>query len=158
MNSTVNSIMNPSGEPRSWRIVLTSDTAELADLREVVSQAAATVGFDAASAAGIVLAVDEAIANVIKHGYDGRAGEPIEMMMQAIRHHDRPALEVIVLDRGRQVDPNSIVGRSLEDVRPGGLGTHIIRNTMTEVEYSLRRPAGMSLRMVKVLGTGPDNI
>lgn len=135
---------------QTWRVSLTSDTANLAGLRETVSTAAGCVGFAEPVISQIVLAVDEAIGNVIKHGYEGRGGLPIEVTIESIRRHDSPAMQVTICDCGRQVDPGTIVGRDLQDVRPGGLGTHIIRNVMDEVEYSVRQPRGMTLRMIKL--------
>jgi anti-sigma regulatory factor (Ser/Thr protein kinase) len=139
---------------QTWQVGLTSDTANLARLRETISTAAGCVGFDEPVIAQIVLAVDEAIGNVIKHGYEGRAGLPIEVTIESTYRMGSPALQVTICDCGRQVEPDSIVGRELEDVRPGGLGTHIIRHVMDEVEYSVRQPQGMSLRMVKLCGAG----
>lgn len=150
---------DPAGQVQPGQhlcLTLTSDTAKLAGLREKICQAAACIGFDEPELSQIVLAVDEAIGNVIKHGYDGRPGQPIEVTIAWVQHAGRPALQVVVEDCGRQVDPDTIVGRKLEDVRPGGLGTHIIRNIMDEVTYSVRQPQGMCLRMIKALGGGPD--
>lgn len=146
--------MNSQSETRSWRVILTSDTAHMASLRDVVTNAAGKVGFDDLTVSQIVLAVDEAVGNVIKHGYEGRSGNPIEVTMNSVRLAEGPALEIEICDCGRQVDPSTIVGRDLEDIRPGGLGTHIIRNAMDKVEYSVREPQGMKLRMVKVLRDG----
>lgn len=141
--------------PNEMSVVLhlTSDTANLAGLRDAVTTAAVRTGFVEPAVSQVVLAVDEAIGNVIKHGYDGRPGQPIDVSIETICRGERKGLEVTVCDCGRQVDPEKIVGRRLEDVRPGGLGTHIIRSVMDEVEYSLGRPRGMKLRMAKLLGT-----
>jgi len=48
------------------------------------------------------------------------------------------------------VDVSKVKPRDLEDIRPGGLGTHFIREVMDEVEF-LRPPndSGNILRMVK---------
>ncbi|MBI4579260.1 MAG: ATP-binding protein [Planctomycetes bacterium] len=135
---------------------ITSDTTHLATIRESVAGAAAWMGFVEPTVSQIVLAVDEAIANVIKHGYQGCPGQPIEVTVEPITRSGRRGLQVTVCDCGRQVAPDAIVGRCLEDVRPGGLGTHIIRNVMDEVEYSHRRPRGMKLRMAKLIDTGRD--
>lgn len=146
------------GPGQSCRVSLTSDTANLAGLRSMILQAAACVGFGEPEVSQIVLAVDEAIANVIKHGYEGQPGQPIDVSIAWVRRDDRPALQVIIEDLGRQVAPDSIVGRNLDDIRPGGLGTHIIRNIMDEVEYSIRQPRGMSLRMIKAVDAGHGEI
>ena len=57
-------------------------------------------------------------------------------------------MEIIVRDFGPQVDPASIHSRDLDDVRPGGLGVHIIRSIMRDVDYSCPPDGGMQLRMV----------
>lgn len=143
-------------EKHQWHASLTSDTACLAGLRETVREAAECLGFGEHAVLEIVLAIDEAITNVIRHGYENSPGQPIDVTLESTRFNGRPALKVTVCDCGRQVDPDTIVGRDLEDVRPGGLGTHIIRQIMDDVEYSLRQPRGMSLRMIKLLEAHSD--
>jgi anti-sigma regulatory factor (Ser/Thr protein kinase) len=130
---------------------ITSETAQVATVRAAVLEAARAIGFAAAEVSAVALAIDEAVTNVIRHGYEGCSGQPIEVVIDRVEREGRPALQVTIRDFGRQVDPAMIVGRDLEDVRPGGLGTHIIRTIMDEVEYSRRDPTGMQLRVLKVL-------
>ncbi len=133
------------------RVNVTSETERVAELREAAAEAARRLGFTEAEVSDMALAVGEAVCNVIKHGYAGRRGEPIELTLQPVRRGERPGLQLTLFDRGRQVDPASIVSRDLDDVRPGGIGTHIMRSIMDEVEYTLRPTGGMQLRMVKML-------
>jgi anti-sigma regulatory factor (Ser/Thr protein kinase) len=137
------------GFPQVVRV--TSETANIAVVRSAVLAAAEQVGFDESSISAIALAIDEAVTNVIRHGYEGRAGQPIEVRLDRVQRDGVAALQVTICDCARQVDPMTISGRNLEDVRPGGLGTHIIRTVMDEVEYSLRQPTGMQLRVLKKL-------
>jgi anti-sigma regulatory factor (Ser/Thr protein kinase) len=65
---------------------------------------------------------------------------------------------VTICDCARQVDPQDITGRDLEDVRPGGLGTHIMRTVMDEVEYAHRQPVGMQLRLLKMVANPADAV
>lgn len=132
-------------------IRITSDTCHLATIRALVSQAAEFAGFGEPQTSHIALAVDEALANVIRHGYENQPGQPIDVLIEQLTRGDDCALQITITDRGRHVDPQAIMPRELDDVRPGGLGTHIIRNVMDEVEYALRQPTGMMLRMVKLL-------
>ncbi len=53
-------------------------------------------------------------------------------------------------DRGVTVNSKKMCGRALEDVRPGGLGLHFIRECMDTVEFS-RRNGRNQLRLVKIL-------
>ena len=132
--------------PISLRIE--SAAANLAEVRPV---AAGDVGFLPEEIDGIVLAIDEALANCIKHGYEARAGQPIDVSLAAIQREGVPGIEITVRDYGRQVDPQTIRGRNLEDVRPGGLGVHIIGTVMDEMEYTCPQDGGMQLRVRKYL-------
>ena len=42
-------------------------------------------------------------------------------------------------------------GRNLDDLKPGGVGVHIIHTAMDEVEFKQGDDCGMQLRMVKYL-------
>jgi anti-sigma regulatory factor (Ser/Thr protein kinase) len=55
----------------------------------------------------------------------------------------------VVRDYGRAVDPATIRGRDLSEVRPGGLGVHIIRSIMDEVCYEPAAGGGTRLNMLK---------
>ena len=54
-------------------------------------------------------------------------------------------------DYGTKCDPDCIKGRDLDDVRPGGLGVHIIREIMDEVTYDTGHEVGTELKMTKFL-------
>jgi len=137
-------------------VQITSETAHIVKVRKAVVEAAQQMGFAESDVSAIALAIDEAIANVIKHGYAGCPGKPIDVTIERVGRRDRQGLQVTICDCGRQVDPATIAGRELEDIRPGGLGTHIINTVCDEVEYTHRDPVGMQLRVVKLLETGPQ--
>ena len=50
-------------------------------------------------------------------------------------------LSVIVRDYGKVADRSPIHSRDLDDIRPGGLGVHIMHECMDSVEY-LPAPQG----------------
>ncbi len=62
-----------------------------------------------------------------------------------------PGIEIVIEDDAMQVDPDTIRSRDLDDIRPGGLGVHIIREIMDEVSYARRDRRGMRLTLVKHL-------
>ncbi len=129
---------------------LTSELNEICNVRRAGEKIALAIGFSAEQAAMIMLTIDEALANVIQHGYDGQKGRPIDVFMERICLEGRVGIRVLIRDRAKQVDPASIKGRDLDDVRPGGLGVHLIKSLMDEVVH---RPTaqGMELAMVKYL-------
>jgi len=136
------------------RMELQSNAEMLCVVRNALGQLAATLGFNESECHAVVLAVDEALTNIIRHAYLGDAERPIEASFRRIHvfrdGQDRDALEIVLEDRGAAVNPKKMCGRALEDVRPGGLGLHFIRQSMDTVEFS-RRNGRNQLRLVKIL-------
>jgi len=120
-------------------------------VRAAFAKMAEVVGFCCEEAERLTLALEEALTNAIRHSYGGPCERPISVKMHRVGcgAGRGEALEVVVRDYGRQVDPATIKGRDLDKVEPGGLGVHIIRSLMDEVEYSRGERCGMQLRMVK---------
>lgn len=139
--------MNPT---TSLEFELTSEPECLPDVRERIRQWAEPQGWSDRQVGEIVLALDEAVTNVIRHGY---GGQPQQRILVRARVIDDPecgeGLEICVRDFGKQVDPSLICGRNLDDVRPGGLGVHIIRAMNSSVEYQRAEGGGMLLTMRK---------
>jgi anti-sigma regulatory factor (Ser/Thr protein kinase) len=67
----------------------------------------------------------------------------------------RAGLKVVLEDEARQVDPSKIKSRDLDEIRPGGLGVHIIREVMDEAVYERRDRVGMRLTLVKRRSAAP---
>ena len=100
----------------------------------------------AGTAAEVVLAVDEACQNVIRHAYGADAEGEIVV---SVERRERE-LCIAVRDFAPPVDPSRIRPRDLDDLRPGGLGTHLMRKCMDSVDY-VQPPAGSGnlVKMVK---------
>lgn len=118
--------------PSSLEIEILSDPAMLGQLRRDAEAFAIRVGMDEADVSRVVLAMDEALTNIIRHAYGDDNGRPIEITMMASDED----LEVIIRDYGLVVHPSAIHSRDLDDVRPGGLGVHIMNECMDEVNFS----------------------
>ena len=56
----------------------------------------------------------------------------------------------MLVDRGAAADRKKLCGRSLDDVRPGGLGLHFIQNAVDVMQYK-RETRKNRLRLVKYL-------
>ncbi len=119
-------------------------------VRSAVEAFVERLGFDDESCGEVVLAVDEAITNVIRHGYGGEADRPIRVAMSPLKQADRDGVKIEITDECEPVDPAAIRGRDLDDVRPGGLGTNIIGQIMDQVDHQpLDGGRGMRLTMHK---------
>ena len=119
---------------------------ELRRVRDAVRAFALTQGCGPDCAGDIAMAVDEACQNIIRHGYRWDPHGTIELALE------RAGADLVVLlrDSAPTVDPARIRPRDLDDTRPGGLGTHLIRSVMDRAEFVT--PAGgrgNELRLVK---------
>ncbi|MEO8672640.1 MAG: SpoIIE family protein phosphatase [Tahibacter sp.] len=93
----------------------------------------------------LVLAVDEACCNIIRHAYAGAVGE---IGLRLRRRVD--VLEFELRDSAPRVDPASVRPRDLDECRAGGLGVNFIDSVMDGWEFGARPgPVGNLLRMHK---------
>lgn len=130
------------------RLEITSRPDLLAPVRSMVISLAERFGFDEVESGHLALAIDEALANVIRHGYGGEAERPIWISI-AMLDDPRRVFRVVIEDEGRQCDPESIAPRALDDIRPGGLGVHLIREVTDRCTFEHRTPSGMRLVLEK---------
>lgn len=152
MSSTHEPDSTRAGTDETSPVILriTSRHGEIRSIRRQVHSFAQGLGFSDDETAHITLAVDEALVNVIEHGYGGPCDKPIEVELRRIARQGRTGISICIRDQGRQVDPATIQGRNLDEVRPGGLGVHIIHSVMDEVEFQPAGPEGMLLKMTKM--------
>jgi anti-sigma regulatory factor (Ser/Thr protein kinase) len=125
---------------------LTSDPKYLPLVRAVVSEGASLAGFDSEGTQEILLAVTEAVANVIRHAYSNQIDKRIDFELAV----DEQRFQLDIIDYGSFVDPSQIASRPLDEVRPGGLGVHLIKKTMDRVDYQKNKHGGTTLRLVKI--------
>lgn len=115
-------------------------------IRTAVGESSRLVGCSENVARDVTLAVDEACQNIIRHAYkDLPEGE---IVVEIVREGWK--LVIFLKDFAPTIDPRTVRPRNLEDIRPGGLGTHLIREIMDEVAF-LEPPlaGGNVLRLVK---------
>lgn len=139
------------------KLELQSNPEALCLVRATVERAAEVLHFPDTDARAIVRSVDEALANVMRHAYRGKAGLPIEVRcnkVEATRKGEKAdGLEIVLQDEGTAANPANFKGRALQEIRPGGLGLHFIRQSMDVVEFS-RKKGKNQLRLVKYLSPG----
>ena len=150
----------PGGE-MLLKLALQSNPEALCLVRATVERAAEVLHFPEVDARAIVRSVDEALANVVRHAYGGRPGFPVEMTCHKWNGTGaggkQSGIEIILQDEGIPVDAAKLKGRPLNEIRPGGLGLHFIRQSMDVVEFS-RKNGKNQLRMVKYLSPTPQAV
>jgi anti-sigma regulatory factor (Ser/Thr protein kinase) len=144
-----------SSSPQSetlLRLHLESNPESLCLVRATLQRAAEILEFRDEETRAIVRSVDEALANVIRHAYKGQKGKPIVVSCSRVRKSEQPGepvgLEIVLEDSGEAPDPGKLKSRSLQEIRPGGLGLHFINQSMDVVEFS-RKEGQNVLRLVK---------
>ncbi len=134
------------GEEILFELIFPSRADRLKLVRSAVQRTAELCGFTPHQAHDVVIAVDEACQNIIRHAYGGDPDGKIELKI--LRGTEKMTL--LLRDFAKTIDVALVKPRELDDLRPGGLGTHFIRETMDEVEFLQPPPEGGNLlKMVK---------
>jgi len=110
-------------------INIKSNPSELKDLRVQIKKYLEE-NFKDLKVDEILLAIDEAVQNVIRHAYKMKTDQPIDIEIQKTKN-----FSIKIRDYGKQVELSSIAPRKLDEVRPGGLGVHFIRTICKNVKY-----------------------
>lgn len=99
---------------------------ELGAMRHRLAAALAQAGVETVLRQSLVLAVDEACANVIRHAYGGACESRIELRLA----QEGSELHFELRDFAPCVDPARVRPRDLDETRPGGLGINFIDTVM----------------------------
>ncbi|MCG8619513.1 MAG: ATP-binding protein [Desulfobacterales bacterium] len=113
-------------------------------VRAMMGRVAAILDIPDSKSGNLVLAVDEACSNIIKHAYFNDPSGTIDFCVTL----DKKRLEIAITDYGKSCDISLMKPRALDDIRPGGLGTYIINQVMDEVEYRCGHNGRNQIRMV----------
>ena len=132
------------------KFVMPSDPRYLPVVRGAIGSLAAVIGWEESECRSITLAVDEALANVIRHAYHKRVDGLIELECREVAD----GLEITLLDNGDSPDMSKICARELGCDQPGGLGTHIINKVMDNFSYEVA-PEGNRFVARKLLRKTP---
>jgi len=134
-----------------------SRTDQLLEVRDFVSDAARQFGFSEEDIANIVLAVDEACTNIIKHAYQYAPDKKI--FIAILRNNG--TFEVRIKDNGKIFDPEALkapdLKRNLSHHRRGGLGVYLMRKLMDKVEYNFEAGNNNEVSLVKFLSKKHDS-
>lgn len=125
---------------------------DLAAIRAFLHSAASELGVDDSTIPDLVIAVNEAAANILRHGYHGKTG-PIEIEVEVEREPE--SIVIRLRDEAPPFDPTTVappdLSIPLERKRAGGLGVHLTRTGVDEMTHSALHNAGNELTLVKSL-------
>jgi len=125
-----------------------AELENLAVIRRFAEETAQSLQANQTAIDDMLQAVDEAVTNIIVHGYAGRPGT-IEVRVK--RAGD--SLIVRLRDQAPRFDPTTVpppdLTLPLEKRRPGGLGVHLVRQFVDQVHYRAAPQGGNELTLVK---------
>ncbi len=116
------------------QIEFCSHTGNLALMRNCVRRFLESFPFSERQRTLMVLGVDEACTNIIRHAYHLRDDQPISLCLEG----KNDCICMRLRDYGKQAPPQTMKSRRVDLIRPGGLGLHLIRNAFDQVDYVLR--------------------
>jgi len=130
------------------RLRVRSNPRLLSAVRGLVRGYLDNLGLDAEQRDTLVLAVDEACTNAIRHAYQGRDDASIHLRLWT----DPDAIVVELEDHGRPADAARIAPREISlptqtELKPGGLGVQFIRQAFDDVVYHSEPHGGNRLTM-----------
>jgi anti-sigma regulatory factor (Ser/Thr protein kinase) len=127
-----------------------SDPAHLAPVRTAIESLCVQAGFDAKTTGEIGLAVNEAIANIIRHAYGSAGDMPIHVRAELKGAGDQSGateIEITLRDWGHgQAPVHPIRPKPPDPLTPGGLGLVCMHNLMDHVLFT-PQARGMLLTM-----------
>ncbi len=132
------------------KLDIPNDSACLFQVRDLVSRGVRESGFPAQVINRLQIAVDEAVSNIIEHGYINvpRGKGTIALVVDVSA--DRFRIEII--DNGISFDPRNLsdidIQKHAAEGKAGGLGVFLMRKIMDVVDY--RFEAGKENRLVLV--------
>ena len=116
-------------------LTVKSRTNNLSIIRDFICNAATEIGFSSQIIDNIILAVDEACTNIIKHAYKSFPEGEITVKL---KYADKK-FTIIIMDHGTPFQPETIPDPDLQKYymqhRVGGLGMYLMKSLMDEVKY-----------------------
>lgn len=120
---------------RHERLVLPNDLTALDRLTDFLESAGAANGWHSDLLFDLNLCTEEAVVNVIVHGYEDKDAHEIEVTLD----YDADSVTVTIEDDGIAYNPLDTKGADIyapvEQRTPGGLGVHLVRALMSELSY-----------------------
>lgn len=127
--------MSIRNKNRTGELRVKSKTENLSEIRDFVSSNARAAGILEATVENIILAVDEACTNIIKHAY--KLSPEGEIIIKI--NYDDEKFTVTIIDYGKSFEPERVPLPDLQkyyrEHRVGGLGMYLMKSLMDDVHY-----------------------
>ncbi|MBF0541723.1 MAG: ATP-binding protein [Nitrospirae bacterium] len=93
----------------------------------------------------VMLAVDEACTNIIRHAYNNDFNKEIILQF----NYSNDFFEVIIEDFGKKAEPDYFNCQPIGEIRTGGYGLHLIRRAFDVLNYDKTMENGNRLKLLR---------
>jgi sigma-B regulation protein RsbU (phosphoserine phosphatase) len=125
--------------------------ANLKRIREMLCTLLKNKGFSDNFSSDVVLAVDEACQNIIRHAYQFDEQGIIDLTVRLANNE----LTIELIDYASPVDPECCHPKPRRVLKPGGLGTLFMNKLMDSVAYECPPPQGVGNKLVMTKSINP---
>jgi serine/threonine-protein kinase RsbW len=116
-------------------IVIKSKTENLSSVRDFIHDCCNSNGIASSAIDDVVIAVDEACTNVIKHAYKFMPDGDIKVRLRI----SGKKLSIDIIDYGNIFNPDALKEPNMNEYfkmkKVGGLGVHLMKTLMDEVRF-----------------------
>ena len=137
--------MNPE---QAFDLSVKASLDKLQEIRSYIDQVGATLGVSEIALGDLRLVVDEAVTNVVIHGYGDLDGT-VDIHMEA----NGDSVVIRIRDRAETFDPSHVsapqLDTALKDRSFGGMGIFLIKKMTDEAEFLPLPGGGNEIRLVK---------
>lgn len=124
-----------SSSENIFELKVKSSTQYLGEIREFIQAAALENNIPEKIIADVILSVDEACTNIIKHAYHSNPQNDFIIKL----FFSKNEIKIVLVDYGDSFNLNAIESPNMEiyfkQKKVGGLGLYLIRSLMDEVKY-----------------------
>ncbi|MCB0213708.1 MAG: ATP-binding protein [Anaerolineae bacterium] len=133
--------------PLVAKLTLVAQKEDLGLIRQLIEDTGEKLGLASEITAHMRLAVDEAVTNILEHGYRNRPGR-----LEVTIRREQADLVITLFDEAPLFDPTQVPPPDLSipvPLRPpGGMGLHFIRQALNELQYEIAPDGGNRLMMI----------
>ncbi len=134
--------------PQVFEFSIEADLGNLKEIRSFIESSGKGLGVDPVTLGDLCLVVDEAVTNIILHGYNGQGGA---VDVQVKREGDDVVISI--RDQADAFNAKDVetphLDTSLAEREFGGMGVFLIRKLTDEAEFRTLAGQGNELRLLK---------
>lgn len=133
------------------KLIIENKIENLERVLDFVEQFALSIKLEDDTTFDIKLAVDEAVSNIVRHGYNDNERHFIEIVLK----QSDDEINITVTDDAKEFNMLDFtvvnIDQPIEERKPGGLGIFLIKETMDEIKWQRKEGKNILSLTKKIL-------